>query len=108
MTQFFINIMALGPLDVLQAQTNSITGGKTKANADEHSAPINERKWSNFGTISEMATVNWKWKCLLFVWNEKTKIHLHVSKTINTRKSNCVASGYRNGPCFSSIAAHMI
>lgn len=58
MTQFFVNIIALGPLDELQAQTNSITGGKTNANAEEHRAPINERKLSNFGTISEMATVN--------------------------------------------------
>lgn len=58
MTQFFVSIEVLGPSGVPHAHTNWITGGKINANADEHNAPINERKKFSFGTISATTTVN--------------------------------------------------
>lgn len=45
-------MILVGPSAVPHALTNSITGGKIKANPDEQSAPISEMNAFNAGTTS--------------------------------------------------------
>lgn len=56
MTKFFTQIQMPGPLFSSLLEINSMTGGNTRANAVEHSAPISEMKSPRAGTISAMAT----------------------------------------------------
>lgn len=55
---FFTSINKPGLLDDPNAQTISITGGKIKANPDEHRAPINEMNAFNAGTTSAKESKN--------------------------------------------------
>lgn len=51
-TEFLPRRNLLGPSDVPHAVTNSITGGKIKANPDEQRAPISEMNAFRAGTTS--------------------------------------------------------
>lgn len=57
---FFASVIGLGPFEVPQAHTNSITGGIINANPDEHRAPINEMNAFNAGTTSAKESENSK------------------------------------------------
>lgn len=56
--KFFRRIHGLAPSELPHKPTSCNTGGKTKANAVEHKAPISEINIPRFGTISAIATEN--------------------------------------------------
>lgn len=110
--QFFDISHPLGPSDVPQAITNSMVGGKANANADEHSAPINDMKRFRCGTSSDMTTriIIIKESCIIsaYFYEIKSLHYLHVQRTNSVLYNNSAPSGLINGPYLFWNADHVI
>lgn len=77
-TQFLPSMNLFGPSVEPHALTNSITGGKIKANPDEQSAPMREMNAFNTGTTSANESE----------MREKTSQHKHLSYCLTGRAPN--------------------
>lgn len=117
--KFFPRIQGLAPSELPHRPTSCSTGGKTKAKAVEHNAPINDIKIPRFGTISAIATEKKKYIYIYskLIFNDFNKYYskyfkygtkLHVTKTINNLKTICDQTGCLNGPNLFETPGHII